>query len=85
MFDVRRSAPAPTKARSANVMVMRIPNTTASIPPDESGPANRRPRTPSLTPVPVGTNTTRNPATQANAYAPMESAILEMGRSMPNP
>ena len=65
MFDVRRSAPAPAKVRSANVMVMRIPNTTASIPPDESEPANRRPRTPSLTPVPAGTNTTRNPATQA--------------------
>ena len=62
-------------------MVMRLTNTTASMPPDESEPANRRPRTPSLTPVPAGTNTTRNPATQANAYAPMESAILEMERS----
>lgn len=66
-------------------MVMRLTDATASIPPDESEPANRRPRTPSLTPVPAGTNTTRNPATQANAYALMESAILEMERSMPKP
>lgn len=77
--------PAPAKARFANVMVMRLTDATASIPPDESEPANRRPRTPSLTPVPAGTNTTRNPATQANAYALMESAILEMERSMPKP
>lgn len=55
--------PAPAKARSANVMVMRLTNITASIPPDESEPANRSPRMPSLTPVPAGTNTARNPAT----------------------
>ena len=44
-------------------MVMRLTNITASIPPDESEPANRSPRMPSLTPVPAGTNTARNPAT----------------------